>query len=263
MGLMKMMKLLLPLIMLFLAGCATEPPIRAGVSPDYPPVVFMKNGRIDGIESSLAEQIEKKSGRKIQFEIIPFDRLIESLNQNKIDVIMSGMSVTEARKKRVSFTTSYLKVGQMMLIRENDVRKFNNMRDAGLYGMRIGVQKGTTGEAFAKKNLKWQSVTHFGSVNEAIAALEQGAIDCVVHDAPTIWHYSADLATQRKGLIGLFEPLTDESLAWAVRKDDTQLLQMLDKELERMRQNGILQDIINRWVATRVLVGGTEGKKTP
>ena len=49
--------------------------------------------------------------------------------------------------------------------------------------------------------------------------------------------------------------LTDEPLAWAVRKGDTALLQQLNAELEVMRRNGTLQEILGRWLKTRVLVG--------
>jgi ABC-type amino acid transport substrate-binding protein len=57
-------------------------------------------------------------------------------------------------------------------------------------------------------------------------------------------------------LIGLFEPLTDEPLAWAVRKDNPALLAQLNQELALIRREGRLQEILNKWLKEQVLVGG-------
>ncbi|MBV5350228.1 transporter substrate-binding domain-containing protein, partial [bacterium] len=149
---------------------------------------------------------------------------------------------------------SYLKIGQMLLIREKDVKRFPKALFDQAAGVRVGVERGSTGEQYALKTFAWGGVTHFDTTEAGIRALEQGGIDCFVHDAPTVWRFSADFATQRPGLIGLFEPLTDEPLAWAVRKDDAALLQQLNKELGRMRSDGALQKILNKWIRARIMV---------
>lgn len=241
---------------LLLPGCVTAPDLRIGISPDYPPVVFLKDGQPAGIEPELAVQLGKQINRRISYEIIPFDRLIPALQEGSIDLIMSGMSVTPERQKLVSFTDSYMKIGQMLLIREKDVRRFPHALFDQAAGVRVGVVKGTTGEQFATTTFTWGGLTHFDTTDAAVRALEQGGIDCFVHDAPTIWRFSADLATQRPGLIGLFEPLTDEPLAWAVRTSDRALLEQLNRELARMKQEGMLQQALNRWIRTRIVTKG-------
>lgn len=247
---------LLLMIVLLLTGCASGPDLRVGISPNYPPVVFMKDGELAGIEPELARQLGKQTGRRISYEIIPFDRLISALQEGRIDLVMAGMSVTPDRQKLVSFTDSYMKIGQMLLIREKDVRRFPHALFDQAAGVRVGVERGTTGEQFAIKTFTWGGLTHFDTTDAAVRALEQGGIDCFVHDAPTVWRFSADLATQRPGLIGLFEPLTDEPLAWAVRTNDRALLEQLNRELAIMKQNGTLQEILNRWVRTRIVTTG-------
>lgn len=241
-------------LLLLLAGCASGPDLRVGIATNYPPLVFMDNGVPSGIEPDLARQLGKQTGRKIVYEIVPFDRLIQTLQDGKIDMIMAGMSVTPERQEKISFADSYMKIGQMLLIREKDVKRFPHALFEQSAGVRVGVVKGTTGEQFALKTLTWGGLTHFDSTEAAVRALEQGGIDCFVHDAPTIWRFSADLATQRPGLIGLFEPLTDEPLAWAVRKSDQALLGQLNAELQKMRNSGRLQDILNKWLRVKVQV---------
>jgi len=243
------------LLLLLLAGCASGPDLRVGLSPSYPPLVFMKDGVLAGIEPDLARQLGKQTDRRIVYEIVPFDQLIPALQDGKIDLIMAGMSVTPERQQLISFADSYMKIGQMLLIREKDVKRFPNALFEQAVSVKVGVVKGTTGEQFALKTFAWGGLTHFDTTEAAVRALEEGGIDCFVHDAPTIWRFSADLATQRPGLIGLFEPLTDEPLAWAVRKTNQALLGQLNAELEKMRSNGTLQVILNKWIRTRVQVG--------
>jgi len=244
------------LLLGLVGGCATAPDLRVGIAPSYPPLAFMQDGVLAGIEPDLAQQLAKQTGRRIKYEIIPFDRLIPSLQAGQIDLIMAGMSITAERQGQVSFTDSYLKVGQMLLIREKDIKRFPRVLFEQSAGIRIGVEKGSTGEQYVLKTFAWWgSVTHFDTVEAGIRALEQGSIDCFVHDAPTVWRFSADLATQHQGLVGLFKPLTDEQLAWAVRKNDQDLLVQLNQELARMRREGRLQEILGKWIKTQVLVG--------
>lgn len=250
-------KTLLLVIMaaLLLGGCASGPDLRVGIAPSYPPLAFMQNGRLVGVEPDLAAQLGKQLNRGIRYEIMPFDRLIPGLQAGQIDVIMAGMSVTPERQALVSFSSPYMKIGQMLLIREKDVTRFPAELHNKQSGVRIGVERGTTGEQFALRSFTWSSLTHFDTTEAAVRALEQGSIDCFVHDAPTVWRFSADPATLRPGLLGLFEPLTDEPLAWAVRKQDTALLAQLNAELEQMQKSGYLQDLLAKWMRTRVRVG--------
>lgn len=247
--------LLVSIMALLLSGCASAPALRVGIATHYPPITFMNNGVLEGVEHDLARELAKRTGRSIDFEILSFDHLIPALLEGKIDLIMSGMSDTEERRKLVSFADSYLQIGQMLLVREQDVRRFPEALHDKSANVRIGVKRGTTGEAFVLKTFAWGSITHFASTEEGVTALEQRSIDCFVHDAPTIWRFSANAATRRPGLLGLYEPLTDEPLAWAVRKTDTDLLVRLNAALAEMRKDGTLHKILVKWVPTQILVG--------
>lgn len=67
------------LLLGLVGGCATAPDLRVGIAPSYPPLAFMQDGVLAGIEPDLAQQLAKQTGRRIKYEIIPFDRLIPSL----------------------------------------------------------------------------------------------------------------------------------------------------------------------------------------
>ena len=117
-------------------------------------------------------------------------------------------------------------------------------------GVRVGVEAGTTGALFAERELPDAQIQFFVDAQAAFAGLRRDAIDVYIHDAPTSWM----LATTGDGddLIGLYHPLTEESLAWAVRKTDQRLLEQLNEALQTMRSSGTLRYILNRWIPVEI-----------
>lgn len=250
-----------------LAGCASEPgpagglqasgPLRVGMAPNYPPVAFAESGVLTGLEADLARELERRTGRSFDLEAMAWENLIPALEAGAIDVIMAGMSITPERRQRVAFTAPYLRVGQMALIRERDAARLAAPDALRRPGARIGVVGGTTGDAFVSSQLLRAIVFRFGDTPAGVQALLAGQVDFFVHDAPTVWHFAAAPDSRRQGLMGLFTPLTEEYLAWAVRKDDPALKRQLDAALEQMRDDGTLQRIVGRWITTSVEVGPT------
>src|SRR5262249_52015304 len=95
--------------------------IRVGGTPNYPPLIFKEDGQLRGLEADFARQIGEDTGAKIVFVELPWEEEIPALEKNKVDVVMSGLSVTEDRAARVAFVTPYAEVGQMALIRNADL----------------------------------------------------------------------------------------------------------------------------------------------
>jgi ABC-type amino acid transport substrate-binding protein len=88
------------------------------------------------------------------------------------------------------------------------------------------------------------------TVEEGVAALRKGEIDVFIHDAPTIWRIAGNPGEQQ--LKGLYWRLTDEYLAWAVRKEDEPLRFAINRELTQIRQSGRLTEILSRWAGLRI-----------
>jgi ABC-type amino acid transport substrate-binding protein len=111
--------------------------------------------------------------------------------------------------------------------------------------VRIGVEKGTTGDLFVQARFRQPRRVTFSSVDRAVRALRDGRIDLLIHDGPTIWW----LATRHEadGLVGVFRPLTEESLAWAVRRGDTALRSEASAALEAWKADGTLKELFAPW----------------
>jgi ABC-type amino acid transport substrate-binding protein len=176
--------------------------------------------------------------------------LIPSLEAGEIDVIMSGMSVTEARQRRVAFVEPYLRVGQMAIVRKADLIDLGSPELLYRTDRRVGFVAETTGEALVKSKIPKAQYVPFASADEGLQALRQGQIDAFVHDAVTAWrvgdHESQDT------IEGLFSPLTEEYLAWAVRKDDATLLRELNAIVTQWRRSGRFREFFGKWLKFQV-----------
>jgi len=161
------------------------------------------------------------------------------------------MSVMAERRQRVRFIEPYVQVGQMAMIRRDRVAELGRPTDLHRPGVRVGFVSGTTGEQFVRDSLHQAEPVPLGSVAEGEQRLRAGEIDYFVHDAPTAWRLGADLTEEE--LMGLYKPLTEEWLAWAVRRDDVELAKRLDDLVSRWRQDGTIARVLDAWVPVRIV----------
>lgn len=248
-------------IALLIIGCSTTSsvkdegplvvPLRVGVTPDYPPVIFQQGGRLSGIEADLAHRLGESLGRPVQFKELPWDKQIPALLADKIDIIMSGMSITKARKIRIDFTDPYMKSGLLPMMRTEDKEKFNSYDRIKQKIVTIGVMPGTTGDVFVQKNFPDATrVAQSTPGNASDALILRRSIDIFIHDAPSImWLVSENEAN----LTSSWEPFNEENLAWGVRRDEGELLMNINSLLRTWKQDGTLNQILLKWLPKKYL----------
>ena len=221
------------------------PPLRVGVSPGSAPLVFLREGRVVGLEADFAQRFADELGRPLRFVKLEWGQLIPALLDGRIDVIMSGMTATESRSVRVVFSDPYLQSGLLALIRRGDAQKLSSAKAIVDNLPQIGVKEGTTAEAFVRDRFQWNEVSLYPTSTAAVTELLQRRIDVYVSDAPIIvWQASAhdgELMPMRK-------LLTQEQLAWAFRRDDAALLANANAMLARMQADGSLAQTVRRWL---------------
>ncbi len=233
-------------------GVGLRPALHVGVAPTYPPLIFEEEGELVGIEVDLARLVADEIGQRLVFHRYPFDELFDALDRGEVDVLMSGLSISPERSKRVRFTEPYMEAGLLALIRTKDAGRLGRPRWIRRAGTRVGYERGTTGEDYVAGQLTRARSFGFDTVADGLRCLRAGRIDYFVHDAPTIWRLAGDPAY--RDLIGLYRPLTQEHLAWAVRPDDTERRELLDTVLARLRREGLIEPIVNHWIPVRVRV---------
>jgi ABC-type amino acid transport substrate-binding protein len=232
------------------SGTLLNREFRIGIAPHYPPLAYKFRGELVGVEVDFAQQLGKELDKHITFVETPWPELIPALVEGKIDIIMSGMSVTEERAKLVSFTEPYMHIGQMALVRARDQAAFANLQRFFDTTSRVGFVSHTTGEQVAKVIFSQAKLAPQPTVEDGVAALRQGVIDVFIHDAPTVWRIGGNPGETQ--LIGLYWPLSEEPLAWAVRKNDVPLQFALSQRVKDWKLSGRLQQLMSRWITLRI-----------
>lgn len=252
--------LLLAVLVVLLSSCtqsgmtphtgsiAPDPSIlRVGVSPNAPPLVYYENGRLTGLEPEFARKLARYVGREVKFVTLDWKNQIPALLDNQIDIVMSGMSITDARQYQIAFSNPYLRSGQLLLVRLDEKPRFST----GIYSLMnsshiVGTVKGTTGDFFITKNIHGVNMKHFKKPADAVKALINNKIDVFVYDAPMICHYAA--VNENNKLVPILTLATEEYNAWGIRKEDTELLSQANAFLEDLKSQQELQRIIRSWI---------------
>lgn len=252
-----MRRLPLLLLLLSLTGCAVQPPavrgsLRVGIAPAHPPIAFEQDGELRGLEVDFARRLERDLGVRLELHPMDAAELIPSLRARRIDIVMSGMSVTVERAAQVAFAEPYMQSAQMALIRRADVARYGRPQALLEAAVPVAVERGSGGEAFVRARMPRARAVSVADAQAGLAALLAGEVEVLVHDAPTVWRLAGE---DREGrLLGLFWPLTREQLAWAVRREDQALRETLSATVRSWRRSGLLDAMIGRWMPVRVQV---------
>lgn len=220
--------------------------LRVGVSTNAPPLLYKTDRKLQGLEIDFAKQLAAALGKTVRFIELPWDKQIPALENGKIDIVMSGMTVTPKRSYRVAFSKPYLRSGQILLVRSNQAGKFS----AGIYSImgdkpKIGVIKDTTGDFFINKTINSPKLTRFSTSKNAVKSLLDEEIDVIVHDAPILTYYAA---MNEGSLTPILRMATEEYYAWALHKNNVELLRQVNVFIDQQSKNNKLQATVSRWV---------------
>jgi len=94
--------------------------LRVGITPQFPPMIFLSGGWATGVEVDLARLLGQKLERPVQFIPVDWTDQIPALLAGKTDIIMSSMTITRPREVRINFTHPYFKSGLLAMMRAED-----------------------------------------------------------------------------------------------------------------------------------------------
>jgi len=225
-------------------AAAKGPPLRVGVAANLKPLIFKEGKEFRGLEADLARALAGRLGRPLAFVEVRWEKLIDELEAKKFDIIMSGVTVTPARQTRVAFAQPYLLTGQTALVRRDQAARMQIFfRDPV---NRFGAQRNTTGAYYLEQTFPKAKRTLYADPESGAEALVKNKIDAFITDASVNWYQAA--VNEAKGLVVLNLRLTQESLAWAVRKEDASLLQAANDFAQKAIASGELKNMVERWL---------------
>lgn len=177
------------LLCLSLVGCEKSSqkegpsPITVILSPDNPPYEFKEtdqNGKVIGFDVDIVEELGKRLGRPIEIIEADFGAIIPSLQSGRADMAISELNPTEERRKSVDFSDPYYIDTSSLLVLESST--LTSEKD--LAGKKLGVQLGTTNEAYAKdwaKRVPNLTIITLSKLGELVQELKNGRIQAVLN----------------------------------------------------------------------------------
>lgn len=248
----KLIALALALVMVLAFAACTKAPVEdsgkkqivMGTNAAFPPYEFVNDdGSFGGIDVDIAKAIADKLGYELVIKDMEFDSLIAAVDGGSIDFAMAGMTVTDERKESVNFSETYAKGVQVIIVPDgSDIKTVDD-----LDGKTIGVQAGTTGDIYCTDDYGQENVKQYKTGAEAVAALQNGQVDCVVIDNEPAKNYVA----ANEGLSILDTSYADEDYAAAIAKTNDAFLAEYNKALAELQADGTIDKIVEKYISSK------------
>ncbi|MBR2715991.1 MAG: basic amino acid ABC transporter substrate-binding protein [Ruminococcus sp.] len=218
-----------------------KPELVMGTNAAFPPYEFVDdNGEIVGIDAEIAKAVADKLGMKLTIKDMEFDSLLTAVQSGAVDIVFAGLTVNEERKQSVDFSITYATGVQVVIVPEDS--KIKTVDD--LEGKMIGVQAGTTGDIYCTDDYGQDNVKQFNNGALAVAALQNGQVDCVVIDNEP----AKSFVEANDGLKILDTEYVTEDYAAAISKDNKELTDKVNKAMEELKADGTIDEILAKYI---------------
>ncbi|MDN3526596.1 ABC transporter substrate-binding protein [Halomonas sabkhae] len=225
---------------------AQEESYTVGVEASFPPWAYVESGEFKGIAIDAMEAIADEMDIEITFQDMPFPSLIPALSAEKIDILATGLTVTEERSQNIDFTIPWWETNDVVLVPEDsDLNVFN----AVCCGARVGVQGGSSQQAWMEENVLDSEVdvelAKYDSYVMAVDDMAVGRISSVIVDDTSAQEYiNAGKPVKMAGKIYIRAPL-----ALAVSKGDPQeILGELNQGILAIYDSGEWEKIVSEYI---------------
>lgn len=221
-----------------------DPVLRVGMELSYPPFEMVcPNGNPCGISVDIAKSLGDYLRKKVVIENMSFIGLIPALDTDKIDLIISSLTVDQQRKKAIDFSIPYASIGLALLVNINS--DLENIEQADAPNRIIVVKSGTTGEMYARKNLKKAQVLVLDRESLCILEVIQGKADAFIYDQLSV--YTAWKKNPEK-LKALLKPFDHEKWAIGIKKGNTELLNEVNNFVEKFNSDQTLDKLTDKYL---------------
>lgn len=217
-----------------------------GTSADYPPYEFHKkdNGedKIVGFDIDIAQQIADDMGVKLEIKDMDFDGLLVSSQAGKIDLVIAGMNPTPEREENADFSDVYYKAENLFIVKKGEEGTIKNSDD--LKGKKVGVQKGTVQETYAKETLKDSELKSLAKVTDLILDLDNDKIDAILVNTPV-----AEANCTKNEKLGMSEYKIEDmeaGAAIAMKKNSEELKEAVNSSIKKLKDENKIDEYVKK-----------------
>ena len=211
--------------------------VRIGVFSDKPPFGYLdEKGQNQGFDVEIAKHVAKDllgDENKVEFVLTEAANRVEYLKANKVDIIFANFTVTPERKEVVDYAKPYLKVALGVVSpKDAPITDIAQLKDKVLL-----VNKGTTADSFFSKQHKEIKLQKYEQNTETFDALKDKRGIALAHDNLLVLAWAKENPDYTVGITSLGE---QELIAPAVKKGNKELLDWLNKDLEKLSKEGVI-----------------------
>jgi polar amino acid transport system substrate-binding protein len=217
--------------------------VRIGTEGAYPPFNGIdSSGQLIGFDIDIGKALCAKMKVECTFVAQDWDGIIPALLAGKFDAIIASMSITDERKQKVAFTDRYYTTPGTFVAPANST--ITDVSPGGLKGKVIGAQSSTTGANYLEAKYKDSEVKLYPTQDEANADLTAGRLDVGLADKFVLYEWLKTDAGKCCKFVGQdMMDVNPDGQGIAVRKEDNELREALNKALKEIKADGTYKSI--------------------
>ncbi|NKI20009.1 transporter substrate-binding domain-containing protein [Paenibacillus dendritiformis] len=252
--------LLLTVLSVALAACGSKPAedanaldqikksgkIKVGLMGTYAPYNFLNDKHeVDGFDADVAKEVAKRLGVEAEFITGEFSGLIEGLQKDKYDALVSQVTITEERQKMMDFSTPYVKNAVNVIVKSDNetIQKIEDFKDK-----KIGVGLGTNDEKYlrdvAMPKVGTFEISTYNDVITSLKDLDVGRIDATINN---VFAIKPLIEKNQFKVKAVGEPIKEDFAGIAIRKNNPELLDAINQALAEMKSDGTFTEIFHKW----------------
>lgn len=215
-----------------------------GLEAGFAPYEYIgEGGKVVGIDIDISEKIAEKLGKELEVKEMDFDGALLAVQSGKVDMVASGVSVTEEREKQMDFSDRYVDSTEVVVVKKDNPAVTEPTWDA-LNGKIVAVQQGNIADIQVSntEETKPAEIKRYTKFVQATEDLKNGKVDCIVMDQMPAEELVAANSDDLKILEG--EPLFVDQYAIAVQKGNKELLDVINEVIKELKSSGELEKII-------------------
>ncbi|MFF0952891.1 transporter substrate-binding domain-containing protein [Rhizobium leguminosarum] len=231
--------------------------LRIGTEGDAPKFSMADpSGDVTGFDADIAKGICAELKVKCEFVVQTFSSLVPSMDSDRFDVIISGLSITDERAKKIDYSIPYATTPQYFVVaKDSPLAKLKTLAEVekALDGKSVGVVTGTTYAKFVQKKIPSADLKTYDATTQQLADLSSGRIDAAYSDSPTVMDFlatpdGANFSKVEVRVMAMDDPDTlGKGMGVGMRKGNTELKAKVDAALCKMINDGKVKEASMTW----------------
>ena len=224
--------------------------VRIGTEGAYPPFNYLENGELKGFDIDIAKALCEKAKVTCTFVAQDWDGIIPALLAGKYDAIVASMSITEERKKQISFSNKYYNTPATFVVQKGST--ITDTSPESLKGKVLGAQSSTIHSNYLEDvyGKAGAQVKLYATIDDTHLDLANGRIDALLSDKMV----ELDWLKSKGGECCKFTGAEykdpkyfGEGVGVGIRKDDPDLVALFNKAIEEILADGTYKKINDKY----------------